>query len=330
MGQKKVKYKIALIGGVTSTETTLYSLHKHDFTFVDVYGFEPLQNTNVSGYRYLKNIADNLNYNYYAFKNINDHALDIINRTYDFIMVVGLSQLVCNQIITSAKIGCIGFHPTKLPKGRGRAPIAWLVLNEIEGAASFFQIKPDTDADSGPLLVQSVFEIDNEHDTAASVENKILTHIELALGKWLPNIANGEWSPLEQDQSLSSEYGVRKPEDGFVNWYNTSHHINKIIRSSMPPHPGAFAFKGSKSFEIRNSKIKQIINIEGVVGRILKKINNNYLVQTGEGSIWIETDIDLKVGTQLGTNSPYEIFQLYKKIQSLEEAIRHITHQKEN
>ena len=83
------------------------------------------------------------------------------------------------------KLGCIGFHPTLLPKGRGRAPLAWLILKEKKGAASFFLM--DKKADSGPVFVQEPFEIE-DNDDASRVEKKIEIAIEKALDKWLPEL----------------------------------------------------------------------------------------------------------------------------------------------
>lgn len=322
--------KIALIGGVSSTLTTLRALYRHGFSFVDVYGYEPVNPDIVSGYKNLKNDAQCFGYSYRGFRKINDHAPEIKTGDYDVIMVVGLSQLVSDEIILNAKIGCVGFHPTKLPRGRGRAPVAWLILSENEGSATFFQIKPDQDADAGPILVQSIFSVDRANDTAASIEEKILNHINIALDDWLPKLALGEWTPKEQDHSLSSEYGIRKLEDGFINWLNNVDQIKRHIRSAISPHPGAFAFIGSHAFKIQFSSKNDITNISGVEGRVLKKEGNNYLIQAGDGCVWIETDMELKIGTQLGVIRPYEIFLLNEKIVQLEEKINQLTSQIEN
>jgi methionyl-tRNA formyltransferase len=322
--------KIALIGGVNSTFATLQALYRHGFSTVDVYGYEPVKPDLVSGYKNLKSEAEFCGYSYQGFRKINDHALEINAVGYDVIFVVGLSQLVSNEVISGAKIGCVGFHPTKLPKGRGRAPLAWLILSENEGSATFFQIKPDQEADAGPILVQSIFPIERDGDTAASIREKILNHIYIALDKWLPELARGAWITHEQDHSLSSEYGIRKPEDGFINWLDDVDQIKRHIRSAMPPHPGAMVFIGSKAFKIQLSSKNDTINIKGVKGRVLKKEENNYLIQAGNGCVWVETDMDLKIGTQLGVLRPYEMFLLHEKISQLEEKINKIGSQIEN
>ena len=39
----------------------------------------------------------------------------------------------------------IGFHPTALPRGRGRAALAWLILKRENGAATFFELRDGVD-----------------------------------------------------------------------------------------------------------------------------------------------------------------------------------------
>lgn len=319
------KIKVALIGGVSSTMVTLKMLHRHNYDYVDVYGYEPLERKNVSCYNELKDDAGRCGYKYHGFNKINDYCDLIYKESYDFIFVVGLSQLVSDKIILSAKQASIGFHPTKLPKGRGRAPIAWLILEgETESAVTFFKINPESDADSGEILEQITYKIDKDNDTVSTLENKILTGLEAALHILLPKIKKGIYNLSDQDESKSTEYGVRKPEDGFIDWSKDCEYIRAHIRSSMPPHPGAYAFIDTESFEVRVSDKEENNNIKGVVGRILKVQQDHYLIQAGDGCIWVQTSKKLKVGNQLGVYRPYEIYQINRRIKNLEEKINEI------
>ena len=81
------------------------------------------------------------------------------------------------------RLGSVGFHPTFLPAGRGRAPLAWLTLDTGPGAASFFLI--DDGIDSGPIFVQEPFEV-TPQDYAGDVGTKLLDATTRALDRWLP------------------------------------------------------------------------------------------------------------------------------------------------
>jgi len=56
----------------------------------------------------------------------------------DWLFAVGLSQLIPQELRDIARIDAIGFHPTPLPEGRGRAPVAWTILLQRPAAASLF------------------------------------------------------------------------------------------------------------------------------------------------------------------------------------------------
>lgn len=317
--------KVALIGGVSSTLVTLKMLHKCNYENVDVYGYEPKNSKNISCYNDLKEDAERCGYEYTGFTKINEHSDYIYSKSYDFIFVVGLSQIVSNKIIRSAQKACIGFHPTKLPEGRGRAPIAWLILEGVtESAVTFFRINPSSDPDSGEILEQIVYKIDKDNDTVAIIEKKILLSIETALEIILTKLKKNSYKLYKQNDNLSTEYGVRKPEDGYIDWSKDCAYIRSHIRSSIAPHPGAYAFVDSNSFEIRLSNKKDVNNIKGVIGRVLKAQNDDYLIQCGDGCIWIQTTTKLNVGTQLGVYRPYEIYQMNRRMKNIEEKINEI------
>ena len=310
--------RVGLIGAVNSTSATLNSLIEHQMNIVLVMGYEPKNSTNVSGWSDLRQISQLNGLNYIGFSKINQHVEDIKAADLDVLFVVGLSQLVSQDIIDAARVGTVGFHPTDLPKGRGRAPIAWLVANKEDGAANFFVINEI--ADSGPILVKQRFSI-SDNDDAADVEAKILVAIKEALDQWLPKLKAGLWDPVPQQHDNASEYGVRKPEDGLIRWEDSAYNIDRLIKAAAPPHPGAFSFiKGGKVLLLR-SRVEPNLDIQGCVGRVLKVVNGELLVQTGNGLIWIEKyQLDGKeprVGDKLGYFTELEIFNLYQQIEEI-------------
>ncbi len=320
--------KIVLAGSVKSSLETLKSLVKHEMNVIGVLGYEPSNITNISGYVSMKAFCDEHTIPYYAFVKINSeqifHTLKELQP--DILFVVGLSQLVSENILSVAKLGNIGFHPTALPAGRGRAPIAWLILEEKVGAANFFLMGKGTD--DGPIFIQQKFSVE-ETDTAASIQTKILKSLSESLDSWLPSLKKDEWIFTSQDEGKASYYGKRNPEDGIINWNSSSEKIDKLIRASSKPYPGAYTFQGTNKILIWHSKIEKEIKIKGVIGRVLLVRNNEFLVQCGTNLLWL-TDITdesfnsvtLKVGEKLGYYPELEIYNLKKEIQLIKEWIQ--------
>jgi methionyl-tRNA formyltransferase len=316
--------KTALIGGVGSTRLALDKLLQHGFTPHCVYGFEPEDSTHVSGYVSLADASRACRIGYQPFRRINDHAEDIAEQRYDLIFVIGLSQLVSEQIIASARLGCIGFHPTLLPRGRGRAPLAWLVLEQQLGAANLFLIEGS--ADSGPIFKQVPFSVAPEDD-AAMVESKALQALATAFDHWLPELARGVWDPHEQDETLVTEYGVRKPEDGWIDWHAKAVAIDRLIKAAAHPHPGAYSFVGDKRLIVWSSEPDMHTPIRGVIGRVLKIDENDApLVQTGDGLLRltryaVEDGSQLKVGMLLGFYHELELYRQQREIYRLQQEL---------
>ena len=315
-------YKVLVIGAVTTTKHTLNQLVKHGFDVVGVLGFEPKDYSLVSGWVDLRSLSADLEIEFKGYQKINDSEnIAWANaRQPDIIFAVGFSQLISNEWLDMPKLGCIGFHPTKLPKGRGRAPMAWLTLEVQEGAACFFLMGEG--ADDGPIFVQQEFKI-NQRDDAGTVEVKIEIAINQALEKWLPQLRKGAWNPVPQNELEATWYGVRKPEDGRIDWHKSAVEIDRLIKASSTPHPGAYTYFKDEILTIWKSEVEKVIPIKGVVGRILLKDElKGYLVQCGEGIIWIneiefETDLPLRIGDKLGYNVEDELFQIKKQLRKL-------------
>lgn len=313
---------VVVIGAVESTSRIIVNLKKHDIYVAGILGHEPKNKNSVSGWVDLCELSRQLNINYLGFQKINEEQYIswVANIKPDLIFAVGFSQMLSKEWFSVSKMGIIGFHPTLLPKGRGRAPLAWLILKEKFGAASFFLMEED--ADSGPVFVQNVFTID-DLDDAASVSQKILISIDEALNSWLPDLKKGIWNPIVQNEAEATFYGKRDAIDSLINWKADAIDIDRLIKASSHPHPGAYTFFENQKIYIWKSEIEQEIKITGVVGRILLvKNGTNFLMQTGNGLLWISEfssagEFHPKVGKRLGYVVEEEIFYLKNRIRVL-------------
>ena len=216
--------KVAVAGATWATAVCIEVLRIH--------GYEPI----VLGQKHSDRVAGwcDLNPDYW-FDHINDEADLLAILDLDVLFVVGLSQLVAGHILDQPRFGCVGFHPTRLPKGRGRAPIAWLVLGETEGAATFFQL--DEGIDSGPIFVQVPFDVGPD-DYAQDVCDRITGAMIEALCQWLPHLE--EWKSTPQDHTQATYLPARRPADGEIDWTQPVEDIHRLIRATSRPHPGAW------------------------------------------------------------------------------------------
>ena len=325
--------RVVLAGSVGSSKVTLQSLLHHNINVVGVLGLSEKVSKHVSGYASLKEIAQNSSIEYYDFDSINKPAVikKVKDWQPDLFFVVGLSQMVGKELLDISKRGNIGFHPTKLPKGRGRAPLAWLTYKKEVGAATFFLM--NNEADSGDIIVQETFYV-NENDYAIDVNKKIEDAISRALEKWLPKLLMKEWNPIKQNDDHASYYCRRTPMDGWIDWNKSAKDILHLIQATSRPHPGAYTLIKDYKIIIWRANSGSDENYTGIVGRILKKENGHLLIQTGSGLLWVTEwtilppnnnyipDEDLlRVGVKLGYYPEFEIYRLVKRINDLEKKI---------
>ena len=318
--------RIAVIGGVGSTEVLVQALVRHGFKQIKLWGYEPAETTPVSGWRNLRMLAADLGLTFEKFRMVIECEDSLRMFAPDVLFVVGLSQIIPPRMLRIAALANVGFHPTALPWGRGRAALAWLILQGKSGAASFFELCDGVD--DGPIFVQEPYAVTDSDDTA-DVEASLLAAERLALDRWLPRMLQGNFSATEQDNKQASWLGRRAPEDGWLNWHLPREVLLRLIRASAPPHPGAYSF--CQSHKISVLRAMPVDRQEtGVLGRILAvHTDNSFEVQAGDGIIRIaqwenNSGWAPRVGVLLGYYAEAEIFELRDKVKQLENAVKEL------
>lgn len=323
--------RIVFAGAVHSSRLTLQRLVRHGANVTSVLGLRAEAAGVTSGYSRLDDLAAAAGVPYHDFKSINDPAAIKAVRmdSPDLLFVVGLSQLIGPDLRSLPALGCVGFHPTRLPHGRGRAPVAWLTLEGRCGAATYFVI--DAGVDSGPILAQEPFDV-SPGDYAEDVTRKLYEAMERLLDRWLPRLLAGEWAPVPQDESEATYYGRRRPEDGRIDWSISADDICALVRASSQPHPGAYTFVEGTKLVIWKAEPAPGMPWKGIVGRVLlRDLQRGWLVQCGRGLLWlvsVETsppggDLErlLRVGRRLGLVAEDEIHSLRAKTFDLEKRL---------
>ena len=239
--------KTILIGAVTTTRRVLETMIEVDFPISYVFSLDDAVSENVSDYDPVFKTAEKFNVPYKKFKKINDEEnVKIIKEIEpDYIFVIGLSQLVKDDIIKAAKKGVIGMHPAPLPKYRGRASNIWQhLLGEKKSALSIFFI--DDGIDSGDILAQEPFEIAND-DYCQDVCDKADEAAVVAMKRVLTQMLDGTLKPVKQNDEEATYTLKRSPEDGLIDWNQPIKDIHLLIRAISRPYPGAFSLYDGKS-----------------------------------------------------------------------------------
>lgn len=279
--------KIIFISGVSFGYSILEHILKNGWKIDTIFSYDDSKKKFYSDMINFENLSSKYNIPNIKVQNINDQDnIEIIKKIKpDIILVMGWSQIIKTDIIEIPKIGIIGSHPTELPKFRGRAPIPWSILKNLsESALTFFWIEKGVD--NGNILDQEKFPI-HKYDDATSLYEKIIVSGKKMILKNLKDISEGIISKSKQDESKFIEnWPKRSFNDGKIDWRKSADEIDRLIRASTYPYPGAFTIYRQKKLFIWKSTI--IDKPTKKYGEILEINNNNLQIATGNGILKLD------------------------------------------
>lgn len=201
----------------------------------------------------------------------------------DIIFCFGFSHIIKKDVLESARLGVVGFHPARLPRNRGRHPVVWaLVLGLPRTASTFFFM--DEGVDSGAILSQEEIEISYDDD-ARSLYDKVTRAAMRQMEEFLPQLEDGTFKRVAQDLTGVNYWPKRCRDDGRIDFKMPSRVVYNLVRGLTRPYAGAHL--SYKSREIKIWKAKEAPegsgNIEG--GRVLDIRDNNVLVKCGTNAV---------------------------------------------
>jgi methionyl-tRNA formyltransferase len=229
----------------------------------------------------------------------NEETLEWVrNQQPDVILCLGWSQLIKPTLLSIPPKGVIGFHPSELPKNRGRHPIIWaLVLGLQETASTFFVMNEGTD--SGGVVSQEKIAI-NAQDDAGTLYQKVVKTAGSQIVKLVTDLEQDSIMPVPQNDTEANVWRKRDTSDGKIDWRMSAKSIHNLVRGLTHPYVGAdFDHHGEvhKVWRTRLLELEHVENIEP--GKVMAKGSNGYIVRCGEGCIEL-CDIEPVIALQEG------------------------------
>jgi len=240
---------VALMGSVSSSWHALDALIRGGVELTCVLGVDESQAERISDYRSLRQLAQDAAIPFVAFRKVSEPQVERALRENppDLLWVIGLSQLVPRPLIELARHGGVGFHPTLLPEGRGRAPVAWTILKGARAAANLFFLTDEPDA--GDIITQREVPVLPDDYSADLIARTNLALAEAIL-ELAPAIRSGRLPRTPQDHSRATYYPKRTPADGLIDWSQSAADVYRLIRAAGRPYPGAFTFLEGRKLTI--------------------------------------------------------------------------------
>ena len=287
--------KIVICGCTEAGFETLEFLLEQNITIDYIVSLdeEQAKKWNVSGYCSFEKLSKKYNIPIYYPKSYSlnqKEDLDFFqHHSFDLLILGGWQRLIPDNILSTLKIGGIGVHGSSemLPKGRGRSPVNWsLIEGKNRYILQLFLMTPGID--DGDILDFQTFDI-NKWDTCRTVYYKISVVQKRKLVELIPKIIKNEFKRIPQTGEPTF-YPKRTPEDGLINWNQTSEKLFDFIRAITKPYPGAFTHINEKKITIWNAQPfdSQITYDENQIGEIVEKFfSGDFIVKCQEGSLLV-------------------------------------------
>ncbi|MFZ3577505.1 formyltransferase family protein [Virgibacillus sp. DJP39] len=286
-------YKTVFIGSVISSKVALETLIESNVKVDLVCSLDEEVSKNVSDYYPLHEIAAEYDIPFLKFKKINSPEIlkEIEKVEPDFIYVIGISQILSNELLDMANKYLIGFHPTPLPKHRGRAAIPWqIILGERESKVSLFKL--DQDMDSGDIINQYPYSIEAT-DYAMDVYNKICKAMSEAIKESVESIYTDSIKLIKQNHEEATFLLIRRPEDGEINWNLPGKDIETLIRATSTPYPGAFSHYKKQKVVFWKAHLETSQKYIGIPGQIAWEKDSGEIGIITVDSLLVVTDYEI-------------------------------------
>jgi UDP-4-amino-4-deoxy-L-arabinose formyltransferase/UDP-glucuronic acid dehydrogenase (UDP-4-keto-hexauronic acid decarboxylating) len=194
-------------------------------------------------------------------------------------------QIVSPKILAIPPHGCYNLHGSLLPRFRGRSPTNWaILLGEKKTGVTLHEMVPK--ADAGAIVGQREIDIGPDDD-ARAVLMKQVEATRALLAEVYPLLAEGRAPAIPQDERLATKFGRRRPEDGAIDWGQSSESIHNLARAVAYPWPGAYSMlRGQKCMIWRTHRYLGLTLASGFQsGATVDATDQGVVVACGAGCI---------------------------------------------
>lgn len=284
--------------GYNSIKWALEGGLKIDY-FVLLSNEEVLKNQ-ISGYKDFSLIAKNNKINIYYCKSYSlkdQEDIEFFKKNqFSLLIQGGWQRLFPEEVLQTLKIGAIGVHGSSdfLPKGRGRSPLNWsLINNKKRFIIQYFIIKPGID--DGDVFYTEMVDI-NQWDSIKTLYYKMAIITSKVYITFLHKLMYREIT-LTKQKGIPTYYPKRTANDGKINWETDIFEIHNLVRAVTKPYPGAFTFYNEIKIYIWSAQPfdTRIDTIKHVFGEVIKVFENGELIVKAGSGLLLITEYESEV-----------------------------------
>jgi len=200
------------------------------------------------------------------------------------IVVVAFGQILPKAILDLPEYGCINVHASLLPRYRGPAPIHWAIINgETESGVTTMLM--DEGLDTGDMLLKARVLID-QNITTGELHDRLAILGGQVLVETLEKLEKNLLKPEPQNHELATYAPLLTKEHEKIDWKKSAVSVHNLVRG-MNPWPGAYTFIEDRRIKIKETRLKDKLDLQGQPGEVLAITSEGLWVQTGDKPLLI-------------------------------------------
>jgi methionyl-tRNA formyltransferase len=286
--------RVALVGAVGSTEVALRSLAECGHVPALVFTLPAEKQGRHSDFVDIGQVAEEVGAPVIRVDDVNaPEAVEALRAAApDVLMVIGWSRICGAEFRSVARLGTLGYHPTLLPKMRGRAALAWTILLDVKrsGGTLFWM---DEGVDSGPIAAQEAFDIPPGTTLPELMELQRAAQVKM-MPPLFAKLDAGLLPAEPQDDRDATYTAIRRPADGEIDWSERADDIERLVRAVTRPFPGAFSRLGEREVVVWGARVTRYPQWHAMVGQVFTYEDGVPVVRCGDGTDLALTDYEFR------------------------------------
>lgn len=200
-------------------------------------------------------------------------------------IVVDYGRLLPRELLAWPAHGCIGIHPSLLPKYRGAGPVAWAILSgDARTGITVYQLTERLD--DGAILAQREEAI-QPRDTTATLSGRLAALGAEMVEEVAASLSRGEPAPRPQAAAGSSYAPKLTKAFGQITWDQPAAAIDRLIRGTIP-WPGAWTSWQGQPLRVWSAQPEPERAAEQAPGTVVSAAAEGIRVATSEGTLVIQ------------------------------------------
>lgn len=246
---------------------------------------EGKQATEQANYDSLEDVVDGTSCRVHRTDDINsDRTVDwLASISPDICISGGWSQIIEQQVLKVPDRAFLGFHSSRLPEGRGGAPVNWSLIDGAEEVwISLFHY--ESGVDSGDVVARGSVPV-NPRDDIKTIFDELVVEACRVLDRVRCDLEDGDVSGERQSLKRATYRPRRQPQDGLIDWGRDPDVQYDWVRAQTSPYPGAYSFHGgAKITVLRSEPVDGTISEETDQGEVVDIVPGKGIdVRSGEG-----------------------------------------------